>query len=72
MKPSKSELELRSGHDRRESDAGQFRRLPDRRRQPERRLPELAEISIDEFQFQLRLAELHRSVAIRGSGSRRS
>jgi len=69
MKPDKGEHQPRSGYDRRESDVGQLGRLPDRRRQPERRLPELVEISLDEFQFQLRLAEFYRRASRRRSGS---
>ena len=69
MKPDKGEHQPRSGCDRRESDAGPLGRLPDRRRQPERRLPELVEISLDEFQFQLRLAEFYRRASRRRSGS---
>jgi hypothetical protein len=69
MKSDKIERKLRSGCDRRESDFGPLGRLPDRRRQPERRLPELVEISLDEFQFQLQLAEFYRRASRRRSGS---
>ncbi len=69
MKSDTIERKLRSGYDRRERDVGPLGRLPDRRRQPERRLPELVEISLDEFQFQLQLAEFYRRAYKRRSGS---
>ena len=46
----------RSGFDRREHDFGRPNKLPDRRRIPDRRLPELTEafdISFEEFQLLL-------------------
>ncbi|EXI67599.1 MAG: hypothetical protein AW08_01861 [Candidatus Accumulibacter adjunctus] len=50
---------VRSGSDRRQNDLGRPGKLPERRRQPERRLPELSEATDISFEgFQLLLAEL--------------
>lgn len=50
---------VRSGSDRRQDDLGRPGKLPERRRQPERRLPELSEAADISFEgFQLLLAEL--------------
>jgi len=63
---------VRSGSDRRQVDLGRPGRLPERRRQPERRLPELSEATEISFEgFQLLLAEANgragkRRSAVRG------
>ena len=52
---------VRSGNDRRQVDLGRPGKLPERRRQPERRLPELSEAAEISFEgFQLLLAEANR------------
>jgi hypothetical protein len=52
---------IRSGRDRRERDSGPPGKLPERRRQPDRRLPELTELSDLSFErFQLLLAAFGR------------
>ncbi len=59
----------RSGIDRRQNDLGPRGKLPERRRQPERRLPELTEVCDISFEgFQLLLAGLGKP-AVRSSSS---
>lgn len=62
---------IRSGSDRRQADLGRPGKLPERRRQPERRLPELSEASDISFEgFQLLLAELQEGTRKRRSAVR--
>jgi hypothetical protein len=56
--------ESRSGIDRRQGDFGPPGKLPERRRRPERRLPELTEISDISFEgFQLLLDGFGKSIS---------
>lgn len=58
----------RSGCDRRECDVGRPGKLPERRRIPERRLPELSDVSDISFEeFQSLLAALGKAQADRSS-----
>ncbi|MBL8392779.1 MAG: hypothetical protein JNN21_13050 [Candidatus Accumulibacter sp.] len=63
---------VRSGGDRRQVDRGPPGKLPERRRQPERRMPELSEAADMSFErFQSLLAEVNgrcgkRRSAVRG------
>jgi len=57
LKQALKQESVRSGVDRRQLDTGPRGKLPERRRQPERRLPELTEIHDISFEgFQLLLA----------------
>jgi len=62
---------IRSGSDRRQVDLGRPGKLPERRRQPERRLPELNEAADISFEgFQLLLAEVNGRTGKRRSAMR--
>ncbi|SBT03868.1 hypothetical protein ACCAA_1170015 [Candidatus Accumulibacter aalborgensis] len=44
---------IRSGSDRRKRDIGPPGKIPERRRQPDRRLPELTDASFEQFELEL-------------------